>query len=445
MATSESNSEFVSVNNSISSFLKNGTISKPPRFNLSNFSLSKSRIMLFMEGIDSRYLTILRDGPIISKVWDRFKKDGSSNDSSDEDLNPATSRYILKSENKYTEEYWKLVSLDTKANLDEPYPKERKYELFSHEEGESLTNYYNRFNSLLNDLLLLGKTKFQRMSLIKDIRSSFIAFMSKNSKSMCTPQITYPSSDSENANTKNSFYPSEEYLSDADDESDESSVDQVADGRFKRSSSGRNRSVSSSNTDRAKKYKDKYLREKEQHKERNGKGLMDEFHDLADEPTSESEKDTANTFLMAKDEPSSESSSKTLASTESLSTSQVIKPHKTWYLDSGCSSHMTGNKSFLINYVPEKGPSVTFSDNAKGTTKGYGTLTVESVTFNKVAYMEGLMHNLLSISQLCDIGYKVNLDFCECNVVNNQGDIVLSGKVKENVYVINMDIESESM
>ncbi|KVH98746.1 hypothetical protein Ccrd_023027 [Cynara cardunculus var. scolymus] len=32
----------------------------------------------------------------------------------------------------------------------------RQYELFVHEKGESLNEYYNRFNNLLNDLKLYG-------------------------------------------------------------------------------------------------------------------------------------------------------------------------------------------------------------------------------------------------------------------------------------------------
>ncbi|KAJ9566372.1 hypothetical protein OSB04_002338 [Centaurea solstitialis] len=122
----------------------------------------------------------------------------------------------------------------------------------------------------------------------------------------------------------------------------------------------------------------------------------------------------------------------------------VIKPHKTWYLDSGCSRHMIGNKSLLLNYVFEKGPSVTFGDNAKGITKGYDTLSNGFITFNQVAYVEGLMHNLLSISQLCDLGYKVIFDICACNVINDRGESVLSGNRKENVYIINMDTQSEA-
>ncbi|KAJ9552948.1 LOW QUALITY PROTEIN: hypothetical protein OSB04_016993 [Centaurea solstitialis] len=189
---SRSKSESTSVNNS-SSFLENGNILKPPRFNHLNFSLWKSGMILFMEGIDSRYLTILRDGPIIPK--DHFSKDGSTNTQMKKKL--CYQQIHFKSESKYIEEDWKLSELSllslslSPLSLSLPYEvyhslvnfpttKEmwstlsvlyersaevkkskkitliRKYEFFSHERGESLTNYYNRFNSLLNDLLLMG-------------------------------------------------------------------------------------------------------------------------------------------------------------------------------------------------------------------------------------------------------------------------------------------------
>ncbi|XP_024961134.1 uncharacterized protein LOC112501673 [Cynara cardunculus var. scolymus] len=82
-----------------------------------------------------------------------------------------------------------------------------------------------------------------------------------------------------------------------------------------------------------------------------------------------------------------------------------LRHRHVWYLDNGCSSHMTVNKSLLINYVSEHGPSITFGDNARGITKGYGVLSNGSVTFNRVAYVDELKHNLLSISQLCDLNF----------------------------------------
>ncbi|KAI3666975.1 hypothetical protein L6452_42016 [Arctium lappa] len=99
---------------------------------------------------------------------------------------------------------------------------------------------------------------------------------------------------------------------------------------------------------------------------------------------------------------------------------------------------MTGNKSLLVDFVPTKGPSVTFGDNSRGSTKGYGTLSNDSITFNKVAYVEGLMHNLLSISQLCDLGFKVMFELSSCIIFNKKMETILSGYHKENVYVKDM-------
>ncbi|KAI3685118.1 hypothetical protein L6452_34352 [Arctium lappa] len=41
-----------------------------------------------------------------------------------------------------------------------------------------------------------------------------------------------------------------------------------------------------------------------------------------------------------------------------------------WYLDSGCSRHMIDIKSLLVDFVTTKGPSVTFGDNSRRSTKG---------------------------------------------------------------------------
>ena len=59
---------------------------------------------------------------------------------------------------------------------------------------------------------------------------------------------------------------------------------------------------------------------------------------------------------------------------------------------------MTGEKSLLTYFKEKNGPVVTFGDNSKGCTKGYGLLTNGTITFEKVAYVDGLKHNLLSIS-----------------------------------------------
>ncbi|KAJ9552947.1 LOW QUALITY PROTEIN: hypothetical protein OSB04_016992 [Centaurea solstitialis] len=84
---------------------------------------------------------------------------------------------------------------------------------------------------LFGTLVNYEQTKLQIRSLINDIKSSSIAFMSENSnsKSVCVPQITYPTSDSEVGETEDPLYPSEAFPCDADDEVDEISIEQLTD------------------------------------------------------------------------------------------------------------------------------------------------------------------------------------------------------------------------
>ncbi|KAJ9544070.1 hypothetical protein OSB04_023777 [Centaurea solstitialis] len=115
-----------------------------------------------------------------------------------------------------------------------------------------------------------------------------------------------------------------------------------------------------------------------------------------------------------------------------------------WYLDSGCSRHMTGSKSVLSNYREERGPAVTFGGNGKGQTRGYGTLTNGVTTFKRVAYVEGLMHNLLSISQLCDKNHKVSFSKKKCKVKNRRKEVILIGVRHADIYIINMNTSTDN-
>ncbi|KAJ9565666.1 hypothetical protein OSB04_001632 [Centaurea solstitialis] len=115
-----------------------------------------------------------------------------------------------------------------------------------------------------------------------------------------------------------------------------------------------------------------------------------------------------------------------------------------WYLDSGCSRHMTGSKSVLSNYREERGPAVTFGGNGKGQTRGYGTLTNGVTMFKRVAYVEGLMHSLLSISQLCDKNHKVSFSKKKCKVKNRRREVILTGVRQADIYIINMNTSTDN-
>ena len=74
-----------------------------------------------------------------------------------------------------------------------------------------------------------------------------------------------------------------------------------------------------------------------------------------------------------------------------------------WYLDSGCSRHMTGKRSFFKIFESKKGGNVTFGDGSKSQIKGKGIISLHGLpNIANVLYVERLRVNLLSISQICD-------------------------------------------
>ncbi|GKE43875.1 retrovirus-related pol polyprotein from transposon TNT 1-94, partial [Tanacetum coccineum] len=61
---------------------------------------------------------------------------------------------------------------------------------------------------------------------------------------------------------------------------------------------------------------------------------------------------------------------------------------------------MIGVKQYLHRYSKESGPKVVFGDNSSGDTEGYGLVNCNGITFTRVAYVNGLKHNLINITQL---------------------------------------------
>ncbi|XP_076939210.1 uncharacterized protein LOC143607760 [Bidens hawaiensis] len=87
-------------------------------------------------------------------------------------------------------------------------------------------------------------------------------------------------------------------------------------------------------------------------------------------------------------------------------------------MDSGCSRHMICDKRSLVNYEEKfEGPVAFRSDENGGKIVRKGILTNGKVTFDNVFYVEGLPYNLLTISQMCDKGYKVGFDGSHCFIL----------------------------
>nr|GFA54389.1 retrovirus-related Pol polyprotein from transposon TNT 1-94 [Tanacetum cinerariifolium] len=92
-----------------------------------------------------------------------------------------------------------------------------------------------------------------------------------------------------------------------------------------------------------------------------------------------------------------------------------------WYLDSGCSKHMTGDCSQLTNFVNKFLGTVKFGNDHVAKIMGYGDYHIRNVTISRVYYVEGLRHNLFSVGKLCDSNLEVAFRQHTCFICNLEG------------------------
>ena len=74
-----------------------------------------------------------------------------------------------------------------------------------------------------------------------------------------------------------------------------------------------------------------------------------------------------------------------------------------WVIDSGCTQHMTGDPRMFTSLDEEVDGQerITFGDNSKGKV----AISNDHLISN-VLYVASLSFNLLSIGQLCDLGFQ---------------------------------------
>ncbi|GKC40171.1 retrovirus-related pol polyprotein from transposon TNT 1-94 [Tanacetum coccineum] len=110
-----------------------------------------------------------------------------------------------------------------------------------------------------------------------------------------------------------------------------------------------------------------------------------------------------------------------------------------WYLDSGCSKHMTGNRSQLINFVHKFFGTVRFGNDQIAKIMGYGDYQMGKVTISQVYYVEGLGHNLFSVGQFCDSDLEVAFRKHTCYIRDLEGVDLLKGSRGSNLYTLSLE------
>ncbi|GJY73511.1 ribonuclease H-like domain-containing protein [Tanacetum coccineum] len=112
---------------------------------------------------------------------------------------------------------------------------------------------------------------------------------------------------------------------------------------------------------------------------------------------------------------------------------------------SGCSRHMTGNKSFLTNYQEIDGGFVAFGGSPKGgKITGKGKIRTGKLHVEDVYFVKELKFNLFSVSQMCDKKNNVLFTETECLVLSpdfkllDESQVLLKVPRHNNMYSFNL-------
>ncbi|GKA31400.1 retrovirus-related pol polyprotein from transposon TNT 1-94 [Tanacetum coccineum] len=123
----------------------------------------------------------------------------------------------------------------------------------------------------------------------------------------------------------------------------------------------------------------------------------------------------------------------------SISSKRTVVQIILWYLDSGCSKHMTGDRSRLMNFVKKFIGTVRFGNDHFGAIMGYGDYVIGDSVISRVYYVEGLGHNLFSVGQFCDSDLEVAFRKHSCYVRDTDGVELLKGSRGSNLYTISVE------
>ncbi|KAK2352556.1 putative mitochondrial protein [Trifolium repens] len=108
-----------------------------------------------------------------------------------------------------------------------------------------------------------------------------------------------------------------------------------------------------------------------------------------------------------------------------------------WYLDTGCSNHMTGHRDWLLEFDDKFRSKVKFADNSTISVEGKGKVLVQRKNGNHtfvtdVLYVPTMKHNLLSLGQLLEKGFTMTVKNNSIQVFDPQHKIILKAPLSKN-------------
>ncbi|GJR09634.1 putative reverse transcriptase domain-containing protein [Tanacetum coccineum] len=145
------------------------------------------------------------------------------------------------------------------------------------------------------------------------------------------------------------------------------------------------------------------------------------------------------------DHVSKESGSFMLKKFEYADPKGISKSVVEWWGSVVCSSHMTGNKAYLLDYEDYNGGFMAFGSDPKGG-KITGKLKIRTANldFDDVYFVDELKFNLFSISQMCDKKNRVLFTDTKCLILSpsfkllDESQVLLRAPRQNDVYSLDL-------
>lgn len=118
-----------------------------------------------------------------------------------------------------------------------------------------------------------------------------------------------------------------------------------------------------------------------------------------------------------------------------------------WYVDSGCSCHMTNDKTFFNKIDETVKVEVVLADGSTtksvGIGEGYATCLdaggkAHEVLFKEVLYVPSLDSGLLSVRKLTQKGLTVRFEASKCEIIDPKGKVAAVAERRDNLYVLRL-------
>jgi hypothetical protein len=85
--------------------------------------------------------------------------------------------------------------------------------------------------------------------------------------------------------------------------------------------------------------------------------------------------------------------------------------------------------------------NITFGDNGKGKVKGLGKIAISTdLSISNVLLVESLDFNLLSVAQLCNLGFKCIFGVDDVEIISvDDSNLIFKGFRYENLYLVDFN------